>query len=349
MKMGHGEIYRKSASIPAFDIKPDDHETLLAQLLALRRTYERPDAPTFMDSVHRFGLELPPELSVRLEKLRTGSSCGALVVRGMAFGDTPPTPAHWSERDRDATILQDFWLTLLAGQLGEMFCWTSLQAGRLLNDVVPVRGNEQSQTGAGSSAPLEFHVEDAFDDDRCDFLALLAIRNPNLVHTTLAGIEDIDTADLDLEALCEPRFVIEADPEHLAGLDTSGGVSHVRSVLTRSGASFRLRVDPAYTTVLPGDGRAARAFADLCARLEENIRPIALAAGDVLLFDNSRFVHGREPFTPRYDGTDRWLRKAMATRDLNRIGARRSGLGGRQVAILLLDAPTDGIEEETRG
>jgi len=64
--------------------------------------------------------------------------------------------------------------------------------GRLLNDVLPVRGHEQTQTGAGSTAALEFHVEDAFDDDRCDFLALPAVRIPDRIPTTLAGIEDVD-------------------------------------------------------------------------------------------------------------------------------------------------------------
>jgi alpha-ketoglutarate-dependent taurine dioxygenase len=36
---------------------------------------------------------------------------------------------------------------------------------------------------------------------------------------------------------------------------------------------------------------------------------VRLAAGDVLVVDNDVVVHGREPFRPRYDGTDRWLKR----------------------------------------
>ncbi|MFF5185750.1 hypothetical protein ACFY30_18570 [Streptomyces sp. NPDC000345] len=334
--------------IPEFRVLPEDREALLRHLAALREDHGRADDRTYLASLRDLSHVLPSELRAKLEQLHTGDSRGALVVRGMSFDEAPPTPAHWSERDLDATTLQDFWLTLLAGQLGELFCWSSLQDGRLLNDILPVRGHEQAQTGAGSVAPLEFHVEDAFHDDRCDVLALLAIRNPDRVPTTLAGIDEIDTDGLDLEVLGEPRFLIKADPEHLKGLGTKNEISCLRPVVTREGTFLRLRVDPAYTTTLPGDGRAARAFSEVCARLEAKIRPVALDAGDVLFFDNQRFVHGRAPFRPRYDGTDRWLRKAVVMRDPARTRARHVGSDGVRFAVPALDGRTNGPSKGER-
>ncbi|QMU70179.1 hypothetical protein GXP74_20055 [Streptacidiphilus sp. P02-A3a] len=32
---------------------------------------------------------------------------------------------------------------------------------------------------------------------------------------------------------------------------------------------------------------------------------VVLEPGDAIFLDNYRVVHGREPFQPRYDGTDR--------------------------------------------
>ncbi|MEV0693846.1 TauD/TfdA family dioxygenase [Streptomyces sp. NPDC050388] len=337
-----------AAPIPEFRILQEDRKDLLRHLAALREDHGQADERAYLASLRYLSDVLPRELRAELQRLCTGDSCGSLVVRGMSFDDAPPTPVHWSERDHDATTLQDFWLTLLAGQLGELFCWSSLQDGRLLNDIVPVRGHEQAQTGAGSTAPLEFHVEDAFHDDRCDLLALLAIRNPDRIPTMLASIDDIDTNGLDLDVLCEPRFLIKADPEHLRGLDATSEVNCVRPVVTREGTLLRLRVDPAYTTALPGDGRAARAFSDVCARLEAKIRPVALDAGDILFFDNHRFVHGRAPFQPRYDGTDRWLRKAVVLRDPARTQARRVGSDGFRFAVPALDGRPNGPSKGER-
>jgi alpha-ketoglutarate-dependent taurine dioxygenase len=44
-----------------------------------------------------------------------------------------------------------------------------------------------------------------------------------------------------------------------------------------------------------------------------------LQAGDVLVIDNERAVHGRTPFVPRYDGTDRWLKRALVVTSLPAI------------------------------
>ncbi|NBT21304.1 MAG: hypothetical protein EBT17_04190, partial [Actinobacteria bacterium] len=43
---------------------------------------------------------------------------------------------------------------------------------------------------------------------------------------------------------------------------------------------------------------------------------VVLGDGDLLVIDNDRAVHGRTPFVPRYDGTDRWLKRALVVREL---------------------------------
>jgi alpha-ketoglutarate-dependent taurine dioxygenase len=34
------------------------------------------------------------------------------------------------------------------------------------------------------------------------------------------------------------------------------------------------------------------------------------------VLDNRKTVHGRKPFTPRYDGRDRWFQRVYLQRDL---------------------------------
>jgi alpha-ketoglutarate-dependent taurine dioxygenase len=55
-------------------------------------------------------------------------------------------------------------------------------------------------------------------------------------------------------------------------------------------------------------------------------RWVRLDTGDLLVIDNRRAVHARSQFTARFDGTDRWLQRMCAIRDLLPSAAdRRSG------------------------
>lgn len=42
---------------------------------------------------------------------------------------------------------------------------------------------------------------------------------------------------------------------------------------------------------------------------------VLLQPGDVLVIDNRRCLHGREPFTPTYGPEDRWLMRAHVMQD----------------------------------
>ncbi|MGA0208053.1 MAG: TauD/TfdA family dioxygenase, partial [Ilumatobacteraceae bacterium] len=50
--------------------------------------------------------------------------------------------------------------------------------------------------------------------------------------------------------------------------------------------------------------------------VQSSTKHVVLQRGDVLVIDNHRAVHGRTPFTPRYDGTDRWLKRSLVVRAL---------------------------------
>ena len=52
---------------------------------------------------------------------------------------------------------------------------------------------------------------------------------------------------------------------------------------------------------------------------------VALDAGDLLVVDNTVAVHGRSPFTARFDGTDRWVQRAFVVTDLAPSAADRRG------------------------
>jgi hypothetical protein len=67
--------------------------------------------------------------------------------------------------------------------------------------------------------------------------------------------------------------------------------------------------------------RAIAALSALHDAVKHSTQQVVLAAGDILVIDNHRAVHGRTPFAPRYDGTDRWLKRALVVQSLDDIDA----------------------------
>ena len=76
-------------------------------------------------------------------------------------------------------------------------------------------------------------------------------------------------------------------------------------------------VDPVFMAS-PGDPKAVGAFNALRKALDQNLNDVSLSPGDVVFVDNARVIHGRQPFSPRYDGTDRWLKRFNLTRGLRK-------------------------------
>ena len=52
---------------------------------------------------------------------------------------------------------------------------------------------------------------------------------------------------------------------------------------------------------------------------------VVLEPGDLLVVDNNVAVHGRSPFTARFDGTDRWLQRSFVVADLAPSAGERDG------------------------
>ncbi|MFJ1865960.1 TauD/TfdA family dioxygenase [Streptomyces sp. NPDC088097] len=282
----------------------------------------------FGDAVHRLAFagatahsvvtdprhRLPHEVAGRLTSL-IGAPAGwpgHRVLRGLfaGLGEPGPTRTHWSEPTGPADAPYDLGLALIGGLLGEVFGWTDQQDGRLVHNILPSPGQETAQVGASSTAALAWHTEDGFHSERADFLLLVCLRNPDRIGTRLASIRDIGLSGADAARLGRPQLVIDPDDsyapdpreaDHARGIRTVWGTEDARCV----------RYDPSYTRFLTPDPEFTRAYARLEPAFERHAVEVGLAPGDLLLIDNDVMVHGRSPFPPRYDGTDRWLKRVL--------------------------------------
>ncbi|WP_128430366.1 TauD/TfdA family dioxygenase [Streptomyces cyaneus] len=236
-----------------------------------------------------------------------------------------PTPASWQIAEKEgAAIREELVLLLVASLLGDPFAWSNQQNGRLVHDVCPSKGQETSLTSASSQTQLTLHTEDVFHACRGDYVALMCLRNPDGVGTTVARVDAVDLDDSVREVLHQDRFRFYPDDSHEYGTveGTAAGLDerpHDRGAVLFGPAEFPyLRMDADFTSPLSGDTDAERAMAECAERLNASAERVVLRPGMVAFLDNYRVVHGRDVFTPRYDGTDRWLKRTSVVRDLRR-------------------------------
>jgi L-asparagine oxygenase len=212
---------------------------------------------------------------------------------------------------------------LLGQQLGEVIAYREEKQGALVQNVVPVRLLATSQSNGGS-VPLEMHTENAFHPTRPDYVGLLCLRaaQQHRVGTRVAAIRRAYPLldETDRTVLREPRFATEAPPSFASTDCTSP-----QPVLAGSVDDPDICVD--FHATSPLDTEATRALSRLREALDEVECELALETGDMVFLDNRLVVHGRIAFTPRYDGTDRWLHRVFVNLDHRRSRVFRGGNG----------------------
>jgi L-asparagine oxygenase len=300
----------------------------------LTEVTDTPTEPGFYDHDWDVADLLPPGVGRFLRNFRRSEPAGACVIRGFPVDDDAvgPTPAHWeAEGDGLTTGSQDQFLALCGLALGEPYAWATLQHGRMMPNVFPIKGDEQRLSGHGSEAFLVFHTDDAFHTDSCDYLMLFGIRNHGRVPTLISSIRDVRLSDDTWQVLFDDRFYIMPDDEHIRQLESRlpdhpalaraiqmrDDPKPVPVLFGRPDAPY-LRLDGPYMRFVDDDPAAEQALTALLVELDRVKHPVVVEPGTLLVLDNHVVAHARESFTAKYDGTDRWLRKLVVSRNLRK-------------------------------
>lgn len=299
--------------------------------------------------------DLPERLRSVLTEFRiTGKPYGGCVISGLPLDESAagPTPTSYSDDPQSPEVQKAGALLLMTGSLlGNPFSYLTQQNGRLVLDVFPVGGHEESQLGSSSTTLLEWHNEDAFHAYRADWIMLVCLRNHDRVATMFAPFQELELEPGTRELLFQDRFVIKPDESHTAefNAETTGyeedsrvaqAFAQIREmhlnpqrvpILTGDHSAPFVRIDPAFMERALNDPEAERALDEVIKEFDGRMRDVILSPGEMLIIDNMRAVHGRRPFAARYDGTDRWLRRINVTADLRKSEDRRFGAHGRAV------------------
>ncbi|KJS58720.1 clavaminate synthase family protein [Streptomyces rubellomurinus] len=302
------------------NLDPADATTCerLARTLCADR-YEAVDSPEWVARARDASDELPLPLRRALRRFRRHSGPhGTLLIGGLPVDQPalPPTPAVPGSVQRRATLPAAL-LTMVACGLGEPHAYLAEKSGALVQDVVPVPGQESFHGNAGS-APLSFHSENGFHPHPPDYVVFLCLRadHDRTAGLRVAGIRQALPllTPAGREVLFAPEFRTAPPPSF--GPGASGAEPEPRPVLSGAAEDPDIRMAQLVTT--PLTPRAAAALAEFGRAVEATARTLYLTPGDLVVLDNRVTVHGRTAFQPRYDGADRWLHRTYVATDLRR-------------------------------
>lgn len=235
-----------------------------------------------------------------------------LLRKYFQLRSAPPTPL--SEDGVPPTPDIDDAVIALGDSFGWPIAYAQEQGGRLIHNLFPIKSNESKQISSSSKVKLQLHTETAFHPYRPDYVVLYCVRGDAAAATTYATLDDI-LSNLDtgcIKVLLQKKFVTSIDLSFRANGEPDQVV--LTSVLHKSDYGLRLRYDQQLMRGV--DSTASLALAQVASAIGKSVRSVTLEAGDALVLDNHTVVHGRSAFSPRYDGTDRWLKRVLVVRDL---------------------------------
>lgn len=273
-----------------------------------------PNTQAFVAAATRHASALPAAVRDAVLDFRSRSHrSGAGLVRGLPIGRVPRTPdTPTAPTDKDRT--SERTLLAVASLLGEPVGYRPELGGRLVQNIVPTRASSDRQVSTSSAVRLMFHTETAFHPHRPAYLLLLCLRGDAAASTTLASIQEVigDLPPAAVDVLFQPRFRIGIDESFLGGRDNVLGAP--MPVLSGDRSNPTLVFDE--DLMVGTDPEATSSLALLGQAVLRRHAHVTLEAGDLLIIDNARAVHGRSPYTPRFDGSDRWLQRTFVVQTL---------------------------------
>jgi len=244
-----------------------------------------------------------------------GSKNGFLYINTGLLCNESKTPLGNNEKIGETTILAKIQ-SILIHTISEMIAYEAEGYGRLFQDIIPIQSMATKQTSVSSNIELEIHTEQAFSKLKPDILSLCCIRGDPNALTYILPVQFI------LDNLSHDEIALLREPLWLTGVDLSfkiNGNEFIDGDIRGPMPILRgdLETDPILVfdqDLMKGttaeSNNMIKKIVDIYYkyRMKHNMQP-----GDIIFIDNRRAVHGRSPFSPKYDGYDRFLVRAFST------------------------------------
>ncbi|HWK48009.1 MAG TPA: TauD/TfdA family dioxygenase [Stellaceae bacterium] len=295
---------------------PEFFDLLEGSVADLDRVVAAPNA-----EAHTLGAELLARLPAATRSMVSRSSTyeadPIILFKGLPIdGAIPPTPLDGVNDPRSLPRAVTTMLTM-AGSLGlSLIAYRTMLNWAWIRSISPTAGHTEKRGSYGSrrSLPLHSEVSQASLPGETgtgvspspDYLVLYCLRNNERAPTTFCLIPEVlaRLPEDAVAALRRPEFSI-AGGDSFAPSNVLEDVALLRTCPRTGGLQFRYN-GTGIKAQTPAAAAALEQLEDLLVD-PALVRSVILEPGDMLLLENRRTVHGRDPFEPRFDGTDRWL------------------------------------------
>lgn len=311
-------------------------------LIELKNKFPNATEDEFLDDARFYASQLPMRVQQFYYDLKTDfQHSGISIIKGFPHLESRSTPASWDYKDAYTPSLDLDYLSVLASScLGYVFGWSTQQAGKLIHDLIPQKNKGESQTGYGSNTELLMHTEDSFHDLRAEYVCMFGVRNDDKVPTTLASIKDFKLDENNFEILYNKSCQLLPDESHLDEAQLSGDVSEAMENEASNLHTFYgcksnpfMCYDPAYTNFDTLEKDFLHAYNELKEEIADKTHDVVIEPGDICIIDNRKVVHGRRAYFPKFDGTERWLKRISITTNIRKSAGQRPDLNSRTVGV----------------
>jgi L-asparagine oxygenase len=304
-----------------------DEIEILIQLSELITESPSDNPDLYCKQLKELSRQLPENIHRVLSNFaKYGSDTGFLLIRCIPMSNLPNTPSNNNEKIGETTTLAKIQ-GILVSIIGDMISYEAEGYGRLYQDVVPVRSMANNQTSVGSYTELEIHTEQAFSKLRPDMISLACIRGDKDALTYILPVKQI------IDQLTTEEIQLLRQPLWKTGVDLSfklnghefidGDIRGPLSIIHGSTNDPFLIFDQDLMFGLTTESTdMIKRIVDIyfTHRISHN-----LIAGEIILIDNHRAVHGRSPYYPNYNGYDRFLTRCFITTDYEKSDHSRVG------------------------
>lgn len=303
-----------------------DHHDLLARLREQLPSPPRLDLPAYFEAARLAAEQLPDDVRATLESFRDhGNQVGYLLLTGLPVEqDLPVTPTTTPAPVDRPLIAAEAWLAIVGRVLGLPTGYQELRFGTLYHDVYPSPGAHHLSSET-SETQLEFHTEMAYHVHQPQYVMLACSRadHERRAATLVASVRNAlrHVAPEHRELLMNQPVPCNVDVS-FRGDDPDLLRGPVAKVLVLHGDPDDPLLGYDRELLAPDTPERVAAVTALTAALDQVTEPVKLTPGDLLIVDNYRTTHARTPFSPRWDGQDRWLHRLYI-----RVPQRMAGTG----------------------
>lgn len=229
--------------------------------------------------------------------------------------DLPSTPEKKNYQfSFKNSLISEFSLLFISLAFGRLMHYPDEKQGHYIHNIYPVKGLESAIANFGSHHEFNFHTEMAWDIHRPDYIGLLGLRNThNGPKTILVDFKKIFMGLTRSEqTLLTNAPVLLKAPASFEKI-TKNEIKPIR--MRDSDFLSGLNFNPGMME--SDDSKVNAIFEKINIIASKEKEEFIIRPGELMLFNNHEFLHGRTSFFPAYDGNDRWLQRVYIHKEDN--------------------------------